>query len=135
MGTLLGSLGPLIDSIGAMISTIAGALTSAGIYMAGPVTDLQAISGPQQILDGQMAAATAAGANAAVLGALTYAQGVTMAEVMNTDTVTVFFSGIASPFIAVTGQLMQDTSTILVTLPDVFTAVNTFLTTLATFLG
>ena len=130
MGTLLTSLGGLIDAVGAMIVTAAGALTSAGIYMAGPVTSLQAFAGTYDTAYG--AALAASGGNVAVATGI--AQGAQTQAMAQTDTMTAFFSGIASPFIAVTGQLMQDTSTILVTLPDVFTAVNTFLTNLATFL-
>lgn len=129
MATFLEAIAPVINQLGALISTIAGALTSAGVYMAGPVTDLQVFAGTYNTAYG---AALAAGANTTVAAGI--ADGIKDTAMAQTDTMTAFFSGIGAPFIAEIGQMMQDVAGILDEMPTVMSALTDFLLNIATFL-
>lgn len=110
MEAMLNALKDMMTPLGALMNTLGGALFTAGVYMENGVLDLPAFSKPYQI------AYQATGNNT------TIATQIRDAIVADTDTFTAFFSGIGSPFVASTGQIMQDISGIMMTMAPFLSA-------------
>jgi hypothetical protein len=119
MQNMLLALKDMIVPVESLINTLGTALFTAGIYMENGVLDLPVFSGPYQI------AYQASGNNALM------AEAIRDQVVANTDTMTAFFSGMGSPFIAQTGQMMQDTANIMMAVPGFLSSMIDWLSSLA----
>jgi hypothetical protein len=110
MQNMLLALKDMMIPIGALMNTLGRALFTAGVYMENGVLDLPAFSKPYEI------AYQASGNNALI------AEAIRDQAVASTDTMTAFFSGMGSPFVASTGQIMQDLSGIMTTIAPFLSA-------------